>query len=89
MINQHIYSHFNRLVRPPSVAEGEICSREKVMESKRIASLRIHVERAIRRLRVFKSIRPHAVTNLGQICFLDDMVQIACGLANLQKPLIH
>ena len=55
------------LVRPQSVAEDEICSKEKVIESKRQSE--DQVERAIRRLRVFKAIRPHAVTNLRQMFF--------------------
>ncbi|KAJ8947640.1 hypothetical protein NQ314_008573 [Rhamnusium bicolor] len=48
------------LVRPPSVEEGQILSKEKINESKRIASLRIHIERVIRRLREFASLDIHA-----------------------------
>ncbi|KAJ3651638.1 hypothetical protein Zmor_017664 [Zophobas morio] len=38
------------LVRPPSVATGVKSTKEEVTETRRIASLRIHVERVIRRL---------------------------------------
>ncbi|KAF9801549.1 hypothetical protein SFRURICE_015043, partial [Spodoptera frugiperda] len=49
-----------------------------------IASLRIHVERVIRRLREFYMLKPHACVNLKHVKILDDIVIIACALINLQ-----
>lgn len=51
------------LLRPPSVSKGQILSKEKTMEAKRIAATRVHVERAIGRLREFKFIAPRSCTN--------------------------
>ncbi|KAK5647949.1 hypothetical protein RI129_002841 [Pyrocoelia pectoralis] len=48
------------LVRPPSVSASLKSSKAEVLETKRIASLRIHVERVIRRLREFTFLTPHA-----------------------------
>ncbi|KAJ8931195.1 hypothetical protein NQ314_015928 [Rhamnusium bicolor] len=45
------------LIRPPSVQTGTQCTKQEVKESKRIASLRIHIERVIRRLREFCNTR--------------------------------
>nr|XP_034194773.1 uncharacterized protein LOC117610999 [Osmia lignaria] len=41
------------LVRPPSVSTKQKSSKEEVLLTKRIASLRIHVERVIRRIREY------------------------------------
>jgi DDE superfamily endonuclease/Helix-turn-helix of DDE superfamily endonuclease len=77
-----------KLVRPPSVASGEKLSADECKETKRIASLRIHVERLIRRIREFKILTPHSCVDIHMIGKLDYCVQIAAGLINLQGPLI-
>lgn len=76
------------LVRPPSVATNVQSTKKEVVLSKQIASLRIHVERVIRRLREFKLIAPHACVDHHLICNFDNFVNIACGLVNLQDHLI-
>lgn len=76
------------LVRPPSVASGAKLTKTEAKETKEIASLRIHVERVIRRLREFKMLKPHACLNLSLVKILDDVITIACGLINLQDSLI-
>lgn len=78
-----------KLLRPPSVSEGQIISKQQVRLAKRIASLRIHVERSIRRLREFLFLAPHACTDNKLVNLLDDCVIIACALVNLQPPLIR
>lgn len=77
-----------RLVRPPSTKSGEKLSKEEVIQTKRIASLRIHIERVIRRLREYKFLKPHACIHSKLIPFTDHIVYISCGLINLQEPLI-
>ncbi|KAL4715059.1 hypothetical protein ACJJTC_003210 [Scirpophaga incertulas] len=78
-----------QLVRPPSVQSGKKLSKEEVKQTKQIASLRIHIERLIRRLREYSMLKPHACINNYLIGKLDDIVVTACGLVNLQKPLIN
>lgn len=59
---------------------------ECVTETRRIANVRIHVERAIRRLKCFKilsSIIPATVQNV------DDILIVCAGLCNLQPLLIN
>ncbi|XP_031334451.1 uncharacterized protein LOC116164410, partial [Photinus pyralis] len=72
------------LVRPPSVLSSAKPTKIEVMESKRIASLRIHIERVIRRVREFQYLKPHSVINHSLIGHTDAVVQIACALINLQ-----
>lgn len=76
------------LVRPPSVSTDTKLSKEEVLTTKRIASLRIHVERVIRRLREFKFLKPHACIHSKSISLTDHILCIVCGLVNLQDVLI-
>ncbi|KAL4702566.1 hypothetical protein ACJJTC_003065 [Scirpophaga incertulas] len=78
-----------QLVRPPIVQSGKKLSKEEVKQTKQIASLRIHIEQLIRRLREYSMLKSHACINKYLIGKLDDIVVTACGLVNLQKPLIN
>ncbi|XP_061709644.1 uncharacterized protein LOC133519624 isoform X2 [Cydia pomonella] len=82
-------SHQNgKLLRPPSVFANQKMTKKDVIKTKVIASLRVHVERVIRRLREFHMLKPHSVVNNKHLKYLDDLVIIACGLSNLQNPII-
>lgn len=76
------------LIRPPSVEQHKKPSKEEVLETKRIASLRIHIERTIRRIREFKLLKPHSCVNNKLLPQMDSVVTIASALVNLQGPLI-
>ncbi|KAL3279859.1 hypothetical protein HHI36_017365 [Cryptolaemus montrouzieri] len=76
------------LVQPPSVVSGVKLTKAEAKETKQIASLRIHVERVIRRLREFNMLKPHACLNLSLVKVLVDVITIACGLINIQDSLI-
>lgn len=73
---------------PSSVVSGQKSSKAEVKFSKRIAALRIHIERVIRRVREFYFLKPHACVNHNLIYLLNSLVIIVCGLINLQEPLI-
>ncbi|KAI4468018.1 thap domain protein [Holotrichia oblita] len=77
----------NHLVRPPSVLSGQKSSKEVVKEAKRIASLRIHVERVTSRIRDFAILQSHATIKLSLVKYLDLIVQIVCGIINIQDYL--
>lgn len=76
------------MFRPPSVYTAEKMSKEDVLKTKSIASLRIHVERVIGRVRDFTLLKPHSVVDLKLLPRVDDAVYAACSLINLQKPII-
>nr|XP_049696795.1 uncharacterized protein LOC126054614 [Helicoverpa armigera] len=78
----------NKLLRPLSVAKDQKLSKRDAIKSKVIASLRIHVERVIRRVRLYKLLKPHSVINNKLIQHADDAVIVACGLINLQGSII-
>ncbi|XP_046407708.1 uncharacterized protein LOC124172309 [Ischnura elegans] len=77
-----------KLVRPPSVKVGGKSNKVEVMLTKRIASLRVHIERVIGRIREFKMLKPHSCIDHNLIMYLDDINKTAAGLVNLQSPLI-
>ena len=76
------------LVRPPSVESGKKLTKSEAFETKKIASLRIHIKRVIRRLKKFKIYRAHSCINKHLIPCLDKLINIAGGLVNIQSPLI-
>ncbi|XP_035443602.2 uncharacterized protein LOC126912321 [Spodoptera frugiperda] len=76
------------LVRPPSVSQSNPSTKDEVKQSKRIAALRIHVERVINRLREFHMLLPHACVDYNLIPVIDDAITLACGLVNIQDVLI-
>ncbi|KAI5720147.1 hypothetical protein M8J77_002590 [Diaphorina citri] len=75
-----------RLTRPPSVFANKKPTKHEVKQTKQIASLRVIIENVIVRLRHFHSLKPHAMTPIKSLDQLDYMVQIACGLINIQFP---
>ncbi|CAH0717716.1 unnamed protein product, partial [Brenthis ino] len=77
------------LLRPPSVIQGAKLSKKEVHQTKQIASLRIHIERVIRRIREFSMLKPHSVLNSKLISVLDECVIISCALINLQDSIVY
>nr|XP_018906657.1 PREDICTED: uncharacterized protein LOC109036751 [Bemisia tabaci] len=77
------------LVRPPSVAKDTKHTEEEVKLTKSVASLRIHIERAIRRVREYKFLEPHSTINHNSLGIINHAVNIGCALVNLQGPLIR
>ncbi|GLV37567.1 hypothetical protein CBL_20379 [Carabus blaptoides fortunei] len=86
-IEQLIIQKGCKLVCPPSVYSNVKSSKFEVLESKRIASLRIHVERVIRRISEFKFFEPHATIDNHLIPYTDNIITTAAALINLQGPL--
>ena len=77
------------LLRPPSVYSSVKPSKEEVLETKRIASIRIHIERFIERIREFEMLSPYSCLPPSTMLYIDQVTKIAAGLINLQKPLIQ
>ncbi|KAI5741718.1 hypothetical protein M8J76_016480 [Diaphorina citri] len=75
------------LHRPCSVSQNSVLTTEQVRHTKTIASLRVHVERVIGRLREFALLAPHSRFHHDHLCFIDQAVYVACALTNMQGPL--
>lgn len=76
-----------QLFRPPSASSTSM-SKAEVKLTKQIASLRIHVEWAINRIRNFNMCKPHVTLDHNSVKHIDDIVAIAAGLCNIQQELI-
>ncbi|XP_063890192.1 uncharacterized protein LOC135116700 [Helicoverpa armigera] len=76
------------LVRPPSVGSKSKLTKAEAHKTKEVASLRIHIERVIRRLREFSLLKPHSVINTNLLKVIDECVLVACALVNIQDSLI-
>ncbi|KAK4877440.1 hypothetical protein RN001_009946 [Aquatica leii] len=84
-----LQQHGHTLIRPPSVSAQVQPTKKEVLETKKIAALRINVERAIGRLRSFGFMLPHACVDLKQVDLLDSVVITACGMVYLQSCLFN
>jgi len=75
-----------RLIIPNFTRGKRQLSRGEVVHTRRVANVRIHVERAIRRVRCFRILNGNFP--LAQIHQLDDIMRVICILCNLKRNLI-
>lgn len=87
-IDEELHNIGCELFRPPSVEANVQLSEADVILTKEIASLRIHVERAIERIRNFRFLDKHACVNSYLMDCLDDAVTVVAAITNLQSPII-
>lgn len=87
-VDNILHGQKSELIRPPSVSQSEKPTKQEVLETKRIASLRIHVERVIRRAREYAMLEPHSCLDSAYFPLIDDVMCISCALINLQSPII-
>ncbi len=77
------------MIRPPSVITGEKLPKNVAVEAKMIASLRINIERTIRKLRGFKIISKYSQIPSKYRKYINYFVTISAALANMANPLIQ
>lgn len=83
-INSELLKRQSVLIMPPFAYNPQF-SREEVLRGYSMASVRIHVERAIQRIKIFKILEHIYIELLDNI---DDIIFMACVLANNKEPLI-
>ena len=74
------------LLIPPGARGSEQMTAQQVEKTQKIANLRIHVERAIRRLKLYKIFT--GILPITLLPLIDDMLTCCAGLCNLQNPLV-
>ena len=77
-----------KLIRPPSVKQDVKSTKKEVKLTKQIASIRIHVERVINRIRNFQLLNIHTRVDNHLLGCLDSCVIIAAALVNMQSEII-
>lgn len=83
------------LVMPPMTKKRKQLPGGEVTASRKLSSVRIHVERAIQRLkvfRIFQTVLPISFIKRagdGNSATLDKLVVVCNGLVNVQTPIIN
>ena len=75
------------LAVPPSAAKGVQMIAKDVQMTSRIANVRIHVERAIKRFKEYNIFSSHLPLQLAPV--YSDMIIICAALTNLKPPLVE
>ena len=70
----------------PPFSKGKQLSTKACTQTRRIAAVRIHVERAIQRLKGFKILQGVLPISLASVA--DQTVTVCAALCNLMKPLV-
>lgn len=73
------------LVMPPFLRENEQFTEGEVEETYHVASVRIHIERIMQRLRTHKILEKLTTKMLP---FIDKIIFMVCVLVNHQRPII-
>lgn len=84
-IQQELLERKCTLTMPPFAVKPQF-SREEVLRGYSIASVRIHVERSIQRIKIFKILEKIPIK---LVHCADKIVYLACVLANNKEPLIR
>lgn len=84
-ISNELSQHRLEMIRPP-LLQGEQLSTEEAKQNASIARARVHVERAIQRLKNFNIFTNKFELNL--VPFIDDLIIIAAGITNLSDPIL-
>jgi len=82
---RHLLLPKNCTLNIPAFSKGKALSKKALVKSRRIARLRIHVERGIRRLKTFKILT--GIIPLRLRFSLNQIILIVSVLVNLQKRL--
>lgn len=73
----------------PSFTKGRQLDPKDIASSRRLAKIRIHVERSIRRMKCFRILRYLPATCFARKNSCDDILMTVAGLCNLQPMLIR
>ncbi|XP_077484098.1 uncharacterized protein LOC144094081 [Amblyomma americanum] len=73
-----------KMIRPPFLIKKELTT-EEAKNNQSIASARVHVERAIQRMKLFRILRNRF--NLDLLPYIDNILIVIAGTVNLSKPL--
>ena len=84
-IAEDLLLHRADLFIPPEKPGQEQFMKADVQKTETIANLRIFVEKAIRRLKTFRTIKNELPMSL--IGYLDNIIIVCAALCNLYKPL--
>lgn len=74
------------LIRPPFLKQQQYLKKSQAVENETIASSRVHVERAIQRIKLYNILKHKLPWEL--VGRADQILHVVCSLVNLQNPII-
>ena len=86
-IKEDLLLHFCSLAIPPGARVKSQFTGKEVKDTKEVANLRIHVERAINRIKTYRILK--STLPITMLRHFDDMVLAIAGLCNLKDVLIR
>ena len=85
-IREDLLAIGSNLAIPSNSAASMQMHAKDVKETSQIANVRIHVERAIRRVKILRILKQEMPLSI--VPLVDDIVCVCCALGNLWEPLI-
>ncbi|XP_064470015.1 uncharacterized protein LOC135384757 [Ornithodoros turicata] len=86
LIDSICEKHLINVIRPLFLRQKKQSRKSEAMRTRKIAAARVHVERTIQRIKLFK-ILIHKLT-WNMVPFADDMLLISAALTNLSRSII-
>lgn len=74
------------LVMPPAAKGRTQMTSNEVAQTKKIANVRIHVERVIQRIKTFRLLSQ--VVPITLLSKMDDIVIVCCAIVNMRGPIV-
>ena len=85
-IKEDLLHHYCTLSIPPGARVKSQMTAKECKKTKEVANLRIHVERAINRLKYFRILKN--TFPITMLPFADDIIRTCAAICNIQPPLI-
>lgn len=86
MIENECAENFLKLIRPPFLKKKNQFSKEEAEQTADIARARVHVERAIQRIKLFNILNDQIEWFI--IPHINDVINVICALVNLSPPIL-
>ena len=86
-IQEELLIRHAELVKPPPAKGYDQASRANVMSTKKVANIRIHVERAIQRLKTFRILS--GTYPISMLSIMDDVICVCACMCNIDTILIR
>ena len=86
-IHEDLCSKGAKLIIPAFTRGKSQLTPKEIVHTRRVANVRIHVERAIARIKTFRIL--HGSYPISQMHLLDDTVRVICMMCNLKPKLIR
>ena len=86
-IREELYHHYCRLIVPPGARTKSQMTTAECKKTKKVANLRIHVERAINRIKTYHVLK--TTMPISMLQHADYIVRSCAALWNLKPPLVQ